>query len=316
MIKKTTNVPHDALFKQFLTNPETAKDMLEIHLPSHLREICDFSTLRLENCSFIEENLRAHFSDVLYSLKTTQGDGYIYALIEHQSRPEFLMPFRMLKYSIAAMEQHITAGNKFLPIVMPLQFYQGTTSPYPYSMNWLECFEQPEVARQLYTQDFPLVDITVIPDDEIMQHKSIALLELVQKHARRRDILEFIDQFVTLLGQGYNTDKQITSLMYYIFQVGETVNIDELMDKLRLAAPEHEETLMTIAEQLRREGEAKGIQKGRQEGIQLGETKGRQEGIQEGIKKIATNMLLNGIDNQTIINITGLTAEELTLLSH
>jgi predicted transposase YdaD len=29
---------------------------------------------------------------------------------------------------------------------------------------------------------FPLVDITVIPDDDIMQHRSIAALTLVQKH--------------------------------------------------------------------------------------------------------------------------------------
>lgn len=60
-------------------------------------------------------------------------------------------------------------------------FYHGETSPYPYSLNWLDEFDDPQLARQLYTEAFPLVDITIVPDDEIMQHRRIALLELIQK---------------------------------------------------------------------------------------------------------------------------------------
>ncbi|STX07956.1 putative transposase [Klebsiella pneumoniae] len=38
---KTTPTAHDALFKQFLTHPETARDFLEVHLPAALRQACD-----------------------------------------------------------------------------------------------------------------------------------------------------------------------------------------------------------------------------------------------------------------------------------
>ncbi len=58
-------------------------------LPPALRQACDLSTLRLESGSFVEDDLRAHYSDVLYSLKTGQGDGYIYALIEHQCKRQY-----------------------------------------------------------------------------------------------------------------------------------------------------------------------------------------------------------------------------------
>ena len=312
MKKKTTPTPHDALFKQFLTHPDTARDMLEIHLPAELREICDLSTLRLESGSFIEDDLRAYYSDVLYSLKTQDGDGYIYALIEHQSRPEKLIPFRMLRYSIAAMQQHLNAGNEHLPLVLPLMFYHGITSPYPYSMNWLQGFANPELAKKLYTGDFPLVDVTVLPDDEIMQHKRIALLELVQKHIRHRDMLEFTEQLVTLLLSGYTTEIQVRSLMSYMVQVGETHDLNTLITTLASQVPEHEATLMTIAEQLRQEGEARGIQLGEARGIQLGETKGRQDALNE----MARNMLLNGIDRKTVMNVTGLTNDELSQLPH
>ncbi|MEZ9619525.1 Rpn family recombination-promoting nuclease/putative transposase [Vibrio sp. 10N.261.51.A1] len=311
-MKNTPPTPHDALFKQFMTHPETAKDLLDIHLPAELRDICDLTTLKLESGSFIEESLRPYYSDVLYSLKTSQGEGYVYALIEHQSRPDKNMAFRLMRYAIAAMQQHIDAGHKHLPLVIPLQFYHGKISPYPYEMNWLKGFANPDQAKALYTQDFPLVDVTVISDDDIMQHRRIALLELVQKHARHRDIMDFLEPLVTLLLTDYTTDKQVQSLMSYLLQVGETNNLEALITSLALSVPKHEDTLMTIAEQLRQQGEQRGrqegIQEGRQEGIQLGEAK--------ALKEMARKMMLNGMDQQAIMDVTGLSKDELAQLSH
>lgn len=59
MAKGTTSTPHDAVFKQFLTQADTARDFLAIHLPPALRQRCDLDTLQLESASFIEESLRA-----------------------------------------------------------------------------------------------------------------------------------------------------------------------------------------------------------------------------------------------------------------
>lgn len=93
MKKSTTSTPHDAVFKRFLAHPETARDFLDIWLPESLRDLCKLDTLKLESGSFVEEDLRASYSDVLWSLQTTKGNGYIYALIEHQSSPDAHMAF-------------------------------------------------------------------------------------------------------------------------------------------------------------------------------------------------------------------------------
>ncbi|MDU1435913.1 MAG: Rpn family recombination-promoting nuclease/putative transposase, partial [Citrobacter freundii] len=170
--------PHDAVFKKFLGHPDTARDFLDTYLPASLHELCDLDTLKLEPGSFIEEDLRASYSDVLWSLKTRTGKGYIYALIEHH---------------IATMQKHLDAGHKTLPLVVPILFYHGVDSPYPYSLCWLDEFDDPQTARQLYGSAFPLVDITVVSDDEIMQHRRMALLELVQKHIRERDLMVLVD---------------------------------------------------------------------------------------------------------------------------
>lgn len=305
---KTTPTPHDALFKQFLTHPETARDFLDVHLPPALRQACDLNTLRLESSSFIEEDLRAYYSDVLYSLKAGQGDGYIYALIEHQSSPDRHMGFRLMRYAIAAMQRHLDADNDKLPLVIPILFYHGQVTPYPYPMNWLQEFSEPELAGQLYSNDFPLVDVTVISDDEIMTHRRMAILELLQKHVRQRDLAELLEQLVTLLLAGYTNNEQLTSLMNYMLQVGDTAAPETFIRELARRAPQHEEVLMTIAQKLE--------QKGRLEGIQLGEAKGRQEGVLEGKLQVARTMLANGIDRDSVIRMTGLTADDLAQIRH
>lgn len=153
-----------------------------------------------------------------------------------------------MRYAIAAMQRHLAAGNEQLPLVIPILFYHGQVTPYPYPMSWLQAFSDPELAGQLYSGEFPLVDVTVIPDDQIMQHRRVAILELLQKHVRQRDLAELLEQLVTLLLAGYTTNEQLTSLMNYMLQVGETRNPGELLSTLASRVPEHEDTLMTIAE--------------------------------------------------------------------
>ncbi len=65
--------------------------------------------------------------------------------------------------------------------MIPVLFYHGLVSPYPFSLRWLDEFVAPELAGHLYHGAFPLADITVIPDDEIATHQRMATLELLQK---------------------------------------------------------------------------------------------------------------------------------------
>ncbi|OCJ27257.1 Rpn family recombination-promoting nuclease/putative transposase [Serratia sp. 14-2641] len=296
-----TPTPHDLAFKQFLTHPDTARDFMQLHLPVELQALCGFSTLKLESGSFVEENLRPYFSDVLYSLKTTAGDdGYIHVLIEHQSSPDRHMAFRLLRYAVAAMQRHLNTGHKKLPLVIPVLFYTGKRSPYPYSTRWLDEFNDPELAGRLYNGNFPLVDVTVIPDDEIMGHRSMAALTLLQKHIHRRDLADLMDNLATLLLTEHMTGQQLVSLINYLVQAGETSDAEAFVRELALRVPQHEDELMTIAQQL----EQKGIEKG----IQLGRNEGKLE--------VAQTMLHNGLDLKTVMKLTGLSADDLKQIHH
>ena len=106
-MERFSRTPHDAIFRQMLAQKEVARDFLQLYLPAQFLSICDLNTLQLASGSFIEEDLRSSYSDILYSLQTQHGAGYIYALIEHQSSPDKLMAFRLMRYTLAAMQRTI-----------------------------------------------------------------------------------------------------------------------------------------------------------------------------------------------------------------
>lgn len=137
MKKRMTSTPHDAVFKRFLRHPETATDFLTLYLPEAILQRCDFSTLRLQSASFIDEDLRARYSDVLWSVQTTCGTGYVYVVIEHQSSPDSHMAFRLMRYAIAAMQRHRMLAQNAAAGGADA-FYHGATSPYPFpSTGWM-----------------------------------------------------------------------------------------------------------------------------------------------------------------------------------
>ncbi|WP_426496319.1 Rpn family recombination-promoting nuclease/putative transposase [Klebsiella grimontii] len=301
--KGTTSTPHDAVFKQFLSHPECARDFIEIHLPASLRQLCDLQTLKLESDSFIEADLRASYSDVLWSLKTSDGDGYIYVVIEHQSTPDAHMAFRLMRYALAAMQRHLDAGHKTLPLVVPMLFYHGAKSPYPFSLCWLEEFADTEAARRIYAAAFPLVDITVVPDDDIMQHRRVALLELIQKHIRQRDLVGLVERLAELLVKGCANDSQLKALFNYMLQCGDAPHFGEFLHEVERRVPQHKEVLMTIAERLRQEG--------RQEGKLEGKLEGKQEGREEEALRIARSLLEQGFERELVRMTIGLSDDDL-----
>ena len=194
--------PHDKFFKLSLQETRIAKDFFTHHLPKEIKEQMDFNTLHLESESFIDKDERAHFSDVLYSVAIGDKPGYLFILTEHQSSAEPLMPLRVLKYMCLVWDKHIKSfskkreGSKTLPIIYPLIFYHGRESPYPYSCDFLDCFDDKILAEQILHHAFHLIDTTQIPDEELMQHGTAALFEVIQKNIFKRDMQQVLDKIL------------------------------------------------------------------------------------------------------------------------
>lgn len=319
---------HDALFKHFLREPSTAQDFFAAHLPQTIRSQVQLETLRLEPGSFVDNHLRELHSDVLYSVRTTAGEtNYIYCLVEHQSTPDRLMAWRLTRYAMSVMEAHLKKGNTRLPVVVPLLFYHGDVRPYPYVNDWLECFDNPTLARNIYTQAYPLVDVSVMTDDEVMSHRRMALLELVQRDIRHRDSAMLLADVVKLIREQINSREQVEAILTYIIFNGDSRTTQDTLSFIHQLAgeiPEHKELLMgTIAQQLTKQGIEQGIQQGIEQGIEQGIQQERQAS-QARERQVAEQTLLatayalldNGVSLEVVIKSTGLSRETLEQPRH
>ncbi|WP_286146250.1 Rpn family recombination-promoting nuclease/putative transposase [Shigella sp. FC1967] len=244
-------------------NINNAKDFFFIHLPEELKGYCDFSTLQLQNSSFIDIKLRSRMSDILYLVKTKEGDVPIYLLVEHQSRPDKMIAWRMMHYAFCTMNQHLQQGYKSLPLVVPILFYHGKKKPYPFPVNWMECFPLSSLASQLYSNDFSLIDLTSIDDDILLTHKKAAVMEIAMKHVNSCDDL---NQIAMLLSKAINQkncrDEDTVAVVQYLFSIMDASDFEFIINNIAEQVDNHRETIMNIAWRLENKGFKLGIDEG------------------------------------------------------
>lgn len=100
--------PHDALFKKTFSVPEHAAAEFRAVLPAKLVARMDFSTLTLCSGSYVDEALSGSESDLLFSVQISGRPALLYALFEHQSTPDKLMPLRLLGYIVRILMRHVS----------------------------------------------------------------------------------------------------------------------------------------------------------------------------------------------------------------
>ena len=61
--------PQDKLAKEYLTNIEIGKDFLTIYLEKELLQKCDLSTLKIVPNTFITDDIKSLYADVIYKVK-------------------------------------------------------------------------------------------------------------------------------------------------------------------------------------------------------------------------------------------------------
>ena len=255
--------PHDKYFKSMLSNKAVAKDFLEWHLPDFIKSKIDLDSVEAQKDSFVDENFKKLETDILFSANFDGKPGYVYTLVEAQRKPERLMPLRIIKYLIAIIQHHIKEnGGEDLPLVYPMILYQGE-KPWNHPTNFFELFSSADtdLAKQIFTGDFQLVDIHRIPDEEFKKHFWAGVFEAAIKWGAHRDITNILEDLKPKLIQIVDLNKNalIATLMYLantsdsdvkdLFEWGKNVN-------------ELEGSIMTLAQKLKTEGFDEGIEKG------------------------------------------------------
>lgn len=146
-------------------------------------------------------------------------------------------------------------------------------------LNWLDEFDNPQLAWQLHSEASPLVDITVVSDDETAQHHRIAPLESMQKHIRDCDLMGLVDRLASLLITGTANGGQPQTSLNYPIRHDDVPRVNEFVHEVAERSPYHEEKLMIIVERLRQENHQDGLQEGIQQRLEQGTQKGLKQGV-------------------------------------
>ncbi len=112
--------PHDALFRATFAKPENAIAELKRVLPPALVARIDFATLELRPSRFVDAELEGRESDLLCAVNLDRSETLIYVLVEHQSRVDWTMPIRLLRYMASVWERYVEehpSARKVPPII-------------------------------------------------------------------------------------------------------------------------------------------------------------------------------------------------------
>ncbi|HIB9735721.1 Rpn family recombination-promoting nuclease/putative transposase [Escherichia coli] len=126
------------------------------------------------------------------------------------------------------------------------------------------------------------------------------------KHSRSRDLMLQMDRLVQLIQDSLN-EELAQVLFHYLLNGSEHVTVT-FLQTLAQRLPQHEDNIMTLAERIEQKGIAKGIERGLAQGIEQGKLEGKLE--------TACNMLNAGMDRQTVLQMTGLSNDQLNMLKH
>jgi len=286
---------HDQFFRTAMANKQVAREFLRTWLPAELCQVIDFELLEIQPRSYINEVRQESEVDVLFKTTIDGHEAYLYVLLEHQSKPDVLMPFRLLKYVCNIIDQHLkTHGKEKIPLIYPTVVYHGKRK-YPYSTDLADLVDAPkELVDRYFLKPFQLIDLGQIDDETLKQHAWSGVMEFVLKHIFARDILPFlkdIAQDMHHLDQIGGRDF-IEIVLQYLLERGE-LSDNEAFFKLIDTQISHEvgEKIMSLAEQLREEGKLEGELKGKLE--------------------IAQRMLEAGSDLVFVEKVTGLSRDKI-----
>ncbi|WP_341759063.1 Rpn family recombination-promoting nuclease/putative transposase [Candidatus Tisiphia endosymbiont of Ptychoptera albimana] len=263
----TKRPKHDQLFKKIMGNEIAAQEFLEYYLPNNFKEKIDLSKIKIEQESYIEESLRRKYSDIIYSVRTKNDESaFIYVLLDHQSTSDYWMALRLWRYTLLLCERHKKNEDK-LPLICPIIMYNGVDK-YHAPRNLWNLFTDSEQAKKLMTEDYQLVDLQSMSDDEIVQKKHLGMMEYVMKHIHQRDMIKLWEQFLERFKLEILVDKEngyiyLRSFLWYTdakLPEEKQSELEQLLAKY-LSEEEKGNIMRTIAQKYIDEGEARGEEK-------------------------------------------------------
>ena len=287
------NHQHDKIFRTVLDRKSDALALINKALNTQL-EVQDIEKY---NSSFINKVFQNREADIVYKIK----DRSIFILIEHQTKVDYLMPYRILEYEVAIMQSAIDLDkikNKEskIPLVIPIVLYTGNKKWN--AKKYLEENQEKIEGIENGLGNYNLIDINEMTEKELLEDNSfISKMMLIEKSKNTENIVEILEKIVKITKEeDKETLRRIISIILEE-KIGIT-KAKELIEKME----GDEGNMLAVVDMIRRENQMY---------IEIGKKEGKIEGKLEEKIKIVTNMLKEKFNVEMIQKITGVDKEEI-----
>lgn len=285
-----SQTPHDALFKRVFSQPVQAASLLRFELPPAVSARIDWSSLKVVPGSFIDETLGERHTDLLFSAQLGDQSLLIYLLLEHQSHPDALMPFRMLRYVVRIWDRWLYEHHdaKHLPAVVPVVLHHGG-KPWSVPSELLGLVSLDATLRTALEPHLPklrfVLDDLATETDDALGHRALEVLAELSLRALSRlprspdpiaDLHRWLPRLQKMLTASSGLQR-LRVILEYLHCVTDA-ELTELRKVVAKLGPDAEEVLVTTAQKLIDQGREEGRAEGKAEGRAEGKAEGRAEG--------------------------------------
>lgn len=218
--------PHDDLFKAVFSITSEVVAFSKLYLPKFISKNLNYETLKIEPTTYVGENLKQYFSDIIYSVKWKDGKSLqLSFLLEHKSYVPRNIYLQLHRY-LTEIYNHQDAENKQLQLVIPIVIYHGKEDWK--QRGFTDYFDLPDENLNRYVPNFlyELIDLNQISDDLIINHSVGHYLQstfLVFKHTKDKSFIEEYSQEIFIFVEQELDEAQkmfyLRSLLKYIFEV-------------------------------------------------------------------------------------------------
>jgi len=313
---KQKRSPHAEFFVDIIGRKDNARNLLKKALPEDVRKHLDLESLIVEKGSYVDEDQRNHFSDLVFSVNLKNGElTKVYCLFEHKSTPEVMVSLQVLRYMVLEwnniLKQKDAIVRKLAPII-PIVVYQGHPK-WNVGRDFHGIIDFPADSFKTFIPDFKylLWDFSGVDDKELQDALILRYYVLICKALGSDDLPDYLFELVEAF---YKTLGSKTALEYieiffrYIAKSSEKVSKKDFENALKKLSHGGEQVMNTLAEQWKTEGREEVLNK-KDQWINEGELKNAQEMLLEALSEkfgtvdFSTVNRIKTIDSRTTLKM-------------
>ena len=251
----------DSFFRLSFSRIEIAGNYLEEYLPPKMLAYLNIDEMMLEQGRFIDEEMKAHHADLLYTVPLDDGSAAsVYFLFEHKAQPDREIGFQLLRYMVRIWEEQKRNQIERRPII-PLVIYHGEKR-WAAGESFQEGFQVAEPFRP-YVPQFHYVfrDFSYRSQIEIRGRAwletCLAVLQAINHPDLKRELIQVVRLAQNLKNEVTGVD-YFYAILYYVSQATDRVDSQDLREALQKNGQKGDSDMATIAQMFREEGRVEG----------------------------------------------------------